>query len=244
MSELPSVSIAIATYEMSGKGRYFLRQAFDSIYTQEYSNVQVVVSDDSIDNEIESECHDWDANLRIQYLRHTGSRISASAKFNRAIDACDGAIVKILCQDDLLSGPVSLQQTVDGLTHGNVWLVSAYSHIDEKNMRLGCHTPTLNSRIERKNTIGSHSGLAFLRNQQSQRFDETLLWRMDCELYRRLFDNYGEPYYLSSETVSVRQWQGQATNRVIKQVDKFREWTYVRRKYPKKIDKPTSKNLG
>lgn len=235
MTEHPTVSIAIATYEMSGKGRCFLRQAFDSIYMQEYSNVQVVVSDDSIDNEIESECHDWDAKLRIHYLGNTGPRISASAKFNRAIDVCDGTIVKILCQDDLLSGPTSLIQTVEGLTHGNVWLVSAYAHIDENNMRLGGHTPTLSSRIERKNTIGSHSGLAFLKDQQSQRFDEKLLWRMDCELYRRLFDIYGAPYILLEESVCVRQWSGQSTNTIVQRRDRFREYIRIMKKYPQKI---------
>ena len=235
MTELPTVSIAIATYEMSGMGRNFLRQAFDSIYMQEYSNIQVVVSDDSKDNEIESECHDWAAKLRIHYLRNTGPRISASAKFNRAIDVCDGTVVKILCQDDLLSSPTSLKQTVDGLSHGNVWLVSAYAHIDENNMRLGGHTPTLSSRIERKNTIGSHSGLAFLKNHQSQRFDEKLFWRMDCELYRRLFDNYGAPYLLLGESVCVRQWSGQSTNTVVQRRDRIREFLTVLKKYPYKI---------
>lgn len=235
MTKLPMVSVAIATYEMSGRGRYFLRQALESIHTQDYSDIEVVVSDDSIDNEIESECHDWDAKLRIRYFRHTGPRISASAKFNRAIDVCDGTIVKILCQDDLLSSPKSLQQTVDGLTHGNVWLVSAYSHIDEKNMRLGGHTPTLNSRIERKNTIGSHSGLAFLKNQQSQRFDEKLFWRMDCELFRRLLDNYGAPHILLEESVCVRQWSGQSTNTIVQKRDRFREYMMLRRKYPRKV---------
>ena len=229
--KLPMVSVAIATYEMSGRGRYFLRQALESIHIQDYSNVEVVISDDSKDDEIASECHDWDAKLRIRYFQNTGP-LPASRKLNLAIDKCEGSVVKILCQDDVLADPSSLKQTVEGLTHGNVWLVSAYAHIDENNLRLGGHTPTLNSRIERKNTIGSHSGLAFLKNQQSQRFDEKLFWRMDCELYRRLFENYGKPFYLLSETVNVRQWQGQATNSSINNWRRFREFITVSIKYP------------
>ena len=231
MMKLPMVSVAIATYEMSGRGRYFLRQALESIHIQDYSNVEVVISDDSKDDEIASECHDWDAKLRIRYFQNTGP-LPASRKLNLAIDKCEGSVVKILCQDDVLADPSSLKQTVEGLTHGNVWLVSAYAHIDENNLRLGGHTPTLNSRIERKNTIGSHSGLAFLKNQQSQRFDEKLFWRMDCELYRRLFENYGKPFYLLSETVNVRQWQGQATNSSINNWRRFREFITVSIKYP------------
>ena len=232
MMKLPMVSVAIATYEMSGRGRYFLRQALESIHIQDYSNVEVVISDDSKDNEIESECHDWDAKLRIHYLRNTGPRISASRNSNLAIDKCEGSVVKILCQDDLLGDPSSLKQTVEGLTHGNVWLVSAYAHVDENNVRLGTHIPRPNSRIERENTIGSHSGLAFLKNQQHHRFDEKLFWRMDCELYRRLFENYGKPFYLLSETVNVRLWQGQATNLSIDNWRRFREFITVSIKYP------------
>lgn len=235
MLRLPSVSVAIATYEMCGMGRFFLRQALESIFIQDYSNVEVVVSDDSKDNEIETECRDWAAKLRVHYIRNTGPRISASANFNRAIDVCDGTVVKILCQDDLLSSPTSLKQTVEGLTLGNVWLVSAYSHIDENNVRLGVHIPTWNSRIERKNTIGSHSGLAFLKSQQSQRFDESLFWRMDCELYRRIYENHGQPYLLLEETVCVRQWSGQSTNSIVLRRDRFREYWTVRKKYPRKV---------
>ena len=231
MMKLPMVSVAIATYEMSGRGRYFLRQALESIHIQDYSNVEVVISDDSKDDEIASECHDWDAKLRIRYFQNTGP-LPASRKLNLAIDKCEGSVVKILCQDDVLADPSSLKQTVEGLTHGNVWLVSAYAHIDENNLRLGGHTPTLNSRIERKNTIGSHSGLAFLKNQQSQRFDEKLFWRMDCELYRRLFENYGKPFYLLSETVNVRQWRGQATNLSINNWRRVKEFIAVSIKYP------------
>lgn len=232
MIKLPTVSVAIATYEMSGRGRYFLRQALESIYTQDYLDVEVVISDDSKDDEIASECHDWDAKLRICYFRNTGPRMSASRKLNLAIDKCEGSVVKILCQDDVLADLSSLKQTVEGLTHGNVWLVSAYAHVDENNVRLGTHIPRPNSRIERENTIGSHSGLAFLKNQQHQRFDEKLFWRMDCELYRRLFENYGDPFYLLSETVKVRQWQGQATNLSINNWRRFREFITVFIKYP------------
>jgi glycosyltransferase involved in cell wall biosynthesis len=232
MFNFPSVSVAIATYEMSGRGRYFLRQALESILVQDYPDVEVVISDDSKDDEIASECRDWDAKLRIRYFQNTGPRISASRKLNLAIDKCEGSVVKILCQDDLLADPSSLKKTVEGLTHGNVWLVSAYAHVDENNVRLGSHTPKPNLRIERKNTIGSHSGLAFLKNQQHQRFDEKLFWRMDCELYRRLFENYGKPFYLLSETVKVRQWQGQATNSSINNWRRFRELVTVSIKYP------------
>ena len=44
--------------------------------------------------------------------------------------------------------------------------------------------------------------------------------------------NYGKPFYLLSETVNVRQWQGQATNSSINNWRRFREFITVSIKYP------------
>lgn len=231
-----TVSVAIATYEMSGRGREFLHQALESIHDQDYDDLEVVVSDDSRDSEIETECYEWNAKIKIRYHRNDGARIPASKNFNAAIDKCEGSIIKILCQDDLLASASSISQTVEGLSHGHVWLVTSYSHIDENNMILSSHIPKLNPRIERSNSIGSHSGLAFLKERQNQRFDENLFWRMDCEFYRRLFDNYGKPFFLLPETVCVRQWSGQSTNTIVQRKDRIRELISVTKKYPRKID--------
>jgi len=230
-----TVSVAIATYEMSGSGRYFLRQAMESIYIQDYGNLEVVISDDSRDEEIENECNEWRTRMQIRYVRNTGPRISPSSNFNRSIDLCEGSIIKVLCQDDLLSATNSISQTVKGLSHGHVWLVSAYSHIDENSTKISSHVPKMNPRIERVNSIGSHSGLAFLSEQQNQRFDENLFWRMDCEFYRRLYENYGKPFFLLEETICVRQWSGQSTNTVVQRGDRIREFLTVSKKYPYKI---------
>jgi glycosyltransferase involved in cell wall biosynthesis len=232
-----TVSVAIATYEMSGQGRSLLRQAFESIYIQDYGKIEVVISDDSRDREVEDECRDWSKKIAIRYFRNEGQRITASKNFNIAIDMCKGQIIKILCQDDILCSPSSISQTVEGLSSGKAWLVTAYSHISESNTNLSSHIPKLNRRIERVNTIGSHSGLAFIRNEEHLHFDEKLFWRMDCDLYRRLIDKYGSPFLLLSETVGVRQWSGQSTNTIIQRKDRIRELFYVMKKYPHRVKK-------
>jgi len=47
------VSVAIATYEMGDKGEYFLKKCIDSIIRQDYSNIEIVVSDHSKDDKLE-----------------------------------------------------------------------------------------------------------------------------------------------------------------------------------------------
>lgn len=230
------VSVVLATYEMSGKGRHFLNQALESIYNQDFADLEVVISDDSENDEIEKECVEWSTKLKVRYVHKSGPRISASKKFNIAIDLCEGSIIKILCQDDFLLSPTAISQTVAGLSSGHKWLVSSYVHVDEKNERLSSHIPKIHPRIERVNTIGSHSGLAFVKGKEIQHFDEELLWRMDCDLYRRLFDIYGEPFILPSETVCVRQWSGQASNALVQKRDRIREFIKVAKKYPRKLN--------
>jgi glycosyltransferase involved in cell wall biosynthesis len=219
---------------MSGHGRSYLRRALESIEIQEISNVEVVISDDSKNDEIEEECRHWARRLKIQYLRHRGRNLPASTKLNQAIDRCQSPIVKVLCQDDTLFHKSSVKETIEGLSQGQIWLVSAYLHIDKDGKKIGSHIPKLHPRIERVNSIGSHSSLAFLRDRQVERFDERLFWRMDCELYRRILDKYGAPMILDRETVCVRQWEGQSTNSIVKRADRIREWLYVARKYPRK----------
>ena len=238
VSQRVTVSVAIATYEMSGRGRYFLRQALQSISNQDFLDIEVVVYDDSIDSEIQIECDAWSNKIPVRYFRNDGPRISPSAKFNLAIDKCQGTIVKLLCQDDTLGPVTSISQTVHGLSNGHVWLVSAYAHIDDKNVKLSSHVPKMNPRIERVNTIGSQSGLAFLNKKQDLRFSESLFWRMDCEFYRRLFEKFGEPFVLLSETVCVRQWSGQSTKTIIQRRDRVMEFVNVLKKYPRKIRMP------
>lgn len=232
-NDMPVVSVVIATYEMSGVGRSYLRDALQSIRAQEQMEVEVVVADDSRDNAIQEECREWESQLALKYLRNTGPRISASANFNCAINASSGSIIKVLCQDDVLLGRNSLRRTVDALSSGAVWAVSAYAHIDEFGREIGSHLPQLHPHIERVNTIGSHSGLAFLRVKDLELFNERLFWRMDCELYRRLFERFGPPKFLIDKTVGVRQWRGQSTNSIIKRSRRVREWCYVAKKYPR-----------
>lgn len=50
MVKFPSLSVAIATYELLGQGRYFLQQASESISWQDNPDVEVVISDDSWDD--------------------------------------------------------------------------------------------------------------------------------------------------------------------------------------------------
>jgi hypothetical protein len=55
MSNL-KISICVPTWEQFGKGKFFLEKLFTTVYEQSYKNFQVVISDHSLDDEIENLC--------------------------------------------------------------------------------------------------------------------------------------------------------------------------------------------
>jgi glycosyltransferase involved in cell wall biosynthesis len=214
-ADLPTrarVSIAIPCYEMGGRGAECLDVALTSIESQTYRDLEVVVADHSVDDEIEQLCARWSDRLDLRYARNTKDRGSSSANANFALQHAGGELVKILCQDDFLAGPDAIEQTAAAFAPSSAWLVSAYSFTADRGSAGETYHPRLNADIHLVNTIGTHSCLTIRRVERLELFDERLIWFMDCEYYRRLYDRFGEPVVLDDVTVVQLVWPGQVTN--------------------------------
>lgn len=110
--ERPLVTVSIITYNSSDT----VLATLDSIYSQIYPNIELVISDDcSTDNTIEL-CKQW---LLINNTRFDNCRIIQSEKntgvtanCNRAISTIKGSYLKLLAGDDLLL-PNAISDYVD-----------------------------------------------------------------------------------------------------------------------------------
>lgn len=204
-------SVAIPCYEMHGRGAELLDHALRSIVIQDHEDIEVVVSDHSKDDAVKNLCDSYADRLVIRYQRFEEKRGSSSANTNNCLAHCTGELIKILCQDDMLFGASALSLTAKAFKPGKHWLVTDYLHTRDHETFNARFSPRMNSRIEVKNSIGTHSGLT-VRNANLPRFDEELLWFMDCEFYRQLYDLYGRPVYLRKPTVAVMLWEGQVTH--------------------------------
>ena len=60
------ISICIPTYEMKGKGVEYLEYSFNILYSQTYTDFEIIISDHSLSNEIKDLCEQWSQILNIK----------------------------------------------------------------------------------------------------------------------------------------------------------------------------------
>lgn len=188
------ISICIPVYEMKGRGVEMLHDLLESIYMQSYSDYEIIVSDNSRDNVIADYCKP----RAVRYFRNTQHDNPAS-NFNNAINQAKGDIIKPMCQDDKFTGTEDLAKIAECKT----WLVCSSSD----------HIPYMyrdaKALIEGENTYGSPSAVAWCRNDL--RFDERLLWLMDCDMWAQMTALYGLPELQPDVVIDIRHWEGQLT---------------------------------
>ena len=223
------ISIAIGAYEMFGRGADFLRRCLDSVASQRNVDLDIVVSDHSVGDDLVTVCRSFPS---VKYVRNPLGRGSSSANFNCAIDNSVGDLVKVLCQDDCLFDSSSLERTVEAFWNkpDAQWLVTQYYHTRDLKSFLDLHTPSMSCDLPFENAVGTHSGLT-IRGSVGLRFDENLIWLMDCEYYYRLRKTYGDPIILRSPTVVQTLWPGQVTNTIADATRRKNEHEYLNKLY-------------
>lgn len=224
-------SIAIPTYEMRGKGVYFLEESFKSLNSQTFKDFEVVISDHSTNNEIKILCESWKDRLNIRYIKNNDNLGSSSSNINNAIKNSNGKWIKILFQDDFLFSNLSLLEIYELLSNNNnSWLVSASEHTNDGINFYRPFFPKWNDNIQYgDNTISSPSVLT-IKNENPILFDENLIWLMDVDYYKRLYDKFGLPLFLQKINVVNRTWSSQLSN-IISDDIKNKEYLLMKKKY-------------
>ncbi len=224
------ISVCIPTYEMNGVGRDMLKRNLDILKTQTLKDFEVVISDNSEDDEIKHLCESDDyKTLHFNYFKN--QRKGMAQNTNEAIRNARGEIIKILYMDDYLMDNASLQKIKDGFK--GYWMVTGCEHDDGK-QRYNPHYPTYNKKIYLgKNTIGSPSVLS-IKNENIIFFDENMTWLLDCDYYKRLYEKYGDPTILNDINVVIGTSKDQMTH-ILSNKTKRKELFYMIKKYKKEL---------
>ena len=227
----PYFSIAIPTYGYNGKGSDFLNFSLDRINKQTYKNLEIVISDHSVDNTIEDLCVHWSEKLNIKYFRNEIGRGIISPNINFAIKNCIGNYIKILFQDDFLFDENSMEKQKKFIESNKPnWFFSQFYHSNTGHDFYRHYIPIwTDDNWTGNNLLGCPSGLT-IKNENILLFDENLNWLMDCDYYKRMFIKYGKPLILNEITVVNRTWGNRLTDTI--QVDlKVKEFNILREKY-------------
>jgi len=94
----PLVSICVPTYN----GSRYLRETLDSVLSQTYQNIEIIISDDLSSDETIKIAKLYQKRLKVPFYIFEHERYGIGQNWNFAISQANGKYIKLLMQDDLL----------------------------------------------------------------------------------------------------------------------------------------------
>ena len=130
-TDTPLVSIALCTYN----GQEFLSPQLDSLLSQDYYNIEIVVIDDcSTDNTWHILQQYANEDKRVK-LHRNERNIGYIHNFERAIKLCKGELIALADQDDIWES-VKIKTLAEAIGD-NIMVYHNSDFIDEKDRRIG-----------------------------------------------------------------------------------------------------------
>lgn len=206
------LSVAIPCYEAHGVGHLFIEEQLNILSIQTFKDFEVVISDHSKNYHILKKVQQF-PNLNIRYIKNTKNKGSSSANINNAMDHCSGELIKILFQDDFLMDSSSLEIISNNFTDNDNWLVTGCCHLINGVLDKPFY-PQWNDKIHLGNNTISSPSVLTIRNKNKLYFDDTLIWMMDVDLYKRYYLAYGLPKIINNINVVNRIWENQLSNTI------------------------------
>ena len=194
--ELQPVSIVIPAYEQFGI-TYPFEELINSLFLQK-GKFEVVVSDNSYDNNIKKICN----NYPIRYYRNDKRGIAHNT--NNALDLANYELIKIMYQDDkFLADCIS---DISFALKFNHWLGCSGHAITDRSKIYKTKDPEFTEDLLfEKNKFGMPSVMAIRKNDI--RFDPELKTRVDCDYYYAHYKQFGLPGYFKKRVIGSRYWK-------------------------------------
>jgi glycosyltransferase involved in cell wall biosynthesis len=185
---------------------------------QDYKNVEIIISDDSPDEDIKDAITQFNEQLKIRYF-HNCPPLRSPKNWNNALDKAEGDLVVLMHQDDWYHTNQALSTYVYAFQNEAVDFVFCQNTaIDEKGNKiiLQAIPGLLNQLTERPDhlllaqVIGPPSN-TMLRREIETRYDERFIWLVDVDYYSRLLKEGNKYVYLPEHLVSIGLHEDQTT---------------------------------
>jgi len=185
----PFISICIPTYKRIS----YLPKLLDSIIMQNFKDYDVVITDNSDTDVVESLVNTYRSKLPILYHRNIPA-LNMTENWNKGIDIANGEWIKLIHDDDWFADENALAELVKATEEGGRFIFSGYNAVFEEDGRVVPKTinQTQFSKIQEHpfrliadNIIGNPSVFMF-HSSVSDRFETFMNWYVDIEYYIRM----------------------------------------------------------
>jgi glycosyltransferase involved in cell wall biosynthesis len=216
------VSICIPSYN----NLELFKKCFNSVWEQTFTDFELIVSDDSTNNEIESFLRSH-TDKNFKYFHHK-SPLGSPSNWNFAIEQCHGKYIKILHHDDYFSSNHSLNLFMKAM-ESNPNAVFGFSqtwvnHVSDNSKFLHKQSKNQLNRIKTdpeflfyRNVIGAPSAIIF-KNIKDLTFNASYKWLVDVEFYIRVLKKYSNFVQIQEPLVTTNHGvEGQITGELLEQ---------------------------
>lgn len=209
------VSICVPAYQKPD----FVLRCLQSIRQQDYKNIEVIISDDSPNKDINLVADQF-PDLAIKYI-HNQPPLKSPANWNAAINKASGEFIMLMHQDDWLQNPTSISKFVSCFLDEQVDFAFCKNiGMDTEGKKIFFQDkdviPDLESRPEYlviRCVIGPPSNV-MLRKRVHIRYDENLIWLVDVDYYIRLIKAGFKFFYIRAHLVTIGIHEDQTTEYV------------------------------
>ena len=213
----PKVSICIPAYCETK----FLFEALESCLSQSFTDIEVIVSDDTPDDSVKEVVARFAvSDDRISYYRNLGTP-GAAGNSNYAVSKARGEWIKFLYQDDLFASDNSLEDFV-AQTDKVDFIFSPCIQVKENTRRIyrindesykKLRKDPVRAILSLGNIIGAPSAI-MIRKSAFTPFAEDMVWKFDLYGYINAFINTGNILCLDKPLIIINEHDRQLTERV------------------------------
>jgi glycosyltransferase involved in cell wall biosynthesis len=212
---LSKVSVVIPTYNNLES----FKRAFNSVLMQIYEDYEIIISDDSNNNDIKNFLENAPL-AKIKYFKNPKA-LGSPENWNNGIRMASGEYIKILHHDDWFSKRDALEKFVN-IMDENPKCDLGYSksvNVDtttgkkrhrkaEKYVKLLEESPY---ELLKRNRIGAPS-VAIFRSSLNIEFDKNLKWLVDVDFYLRILLKNRKIAFINEELINIGIQENRVTD--------------------------------
>ena len=228
---MAKVSICIPSYNNVKA----VERLMKSIAEQDYKDYEIIITDDSIDDQVYELVKD---KPEVQYYKNE-KRLGSTANWNESMRKSSGEYVKIMHHDDWFTDKGSLGKFVRLLAeHPEADLAFCGTRQVAVDQSYDRHISSAEAALIKEdyrnlylgNTIGAPSATIYKKSVAD--YDENLVWLVDMEFYMHILKNNPQFVYTKKPLLSIGISSTQLTEECIGDEEiNVREYGYIYKKY-------------